>query len=185
MNRLIKPCWKVLAVLLFVCSGLNLISAEKGGKIMQLKSSAFANGQPIPVKYTGQGKDISPPLEWSDAPAGTKSFAIISDDPDAPVGVWVHWVIYDIPANVTKLDENVPTKETLPTGAKQGINDFGNVGYGGPMPPPGKPHRYFFKLYALDTVLNLKPRASKQQLLRAMQGHILAQAELMGTYQRK
>ncbi|MGC8830205.1 MAG: YbhB/YbcL family Raf kinase inhibitor-like protein [Verrucomicrobiia bacterium] len=152
---------------------------------MQLKSSAFANGQPIPVKYTGQGKDISPPLEWSDAPAGTKSFAIISDDPDAPVGVWVHWVIYDIPANVTKLDENVPTKETLPTGAKQGINDFGNVGYGGPMPPPGKPHRYFFKLYALDTVLNLKPRASKQELLRAMQGHILAQAELMGTYQRK
>lgn len=152
---------------------------------MQLKSSAFGNGQPIPVKYTGQGRDVSPPLEWSDAPAGAKSFAIISDDPDAPVGTWVHWVIYDIPSNITKLDENVPTKETLSNGAKQGINDFGNVGYGGPMPPPGKPHRYFFKLYALDTVLNLKPRSSKQELLRAMQGHILAQAELMGTYQRK
>ncbi|MGC8743705.1 MAG: YbhB/YbcL family Raf kinase inhibitor-like protein [Verrucomicrobiia bacterium] len=185
MKRLIKPCCKVLAFLYLVYSGLNLLSAEKGGKIMQLKSSAFGNGQPIPVKYTGQGRDVSPPLEWSDAPAGAKSFAIISDDPDAPVGTWVHWVIYDIPANITKLDENVPPKETLPNGAKQGINDFGNIGYGGPMPPPGKPHRYFFKLYALDTVLNLKPRASKQELLRAMQGHILAQAELMGTYQRK
>jgi len=185
MKRLIKPCCEVLAILYLVYSGLNLLSAEKGGKTMQLKSSAFGNGQPIPVKYTGQGRDVSPPLEWSDVPAGAKSFAIISDDPDAPVGTWVHWVIYDIPSNITKLDENVPTKETLSNGAKQGINDFGNVGYGGPMPPPGKPHRYFFKLYALDTVLNLKPRSSKQELLRAMQGHILAQAELMGTYQRK
>jgi Raf kinase inhibitor-like YbhB/YbcL family protein len=163
------------------------IFAQKGDKTMsfQIKSSAFENGQPIPVKYTGQGKDVSPPLEWANPPAGTKSFAIINDDPDAPVGTWVHWVIYDIPANVTKLPENVPAKETLPDGSKQGLNDWGRVGYGGPMPPPGKPHRYFFKIYALDTVLNLKPRATKAELLKAMQGHILAQAELMGTYQRK
>jgi len=166
---------------------LTSVFAQKGDKPMsfQIKSSAFENGKPIPVKYTGQGKDVSPPLEWSNPPAGTKSFAIINDDPDAPVGTWVHWVIYDIPANVTKLPENVPAKETLPDGSKQGLNDWGRVGYGGPMPPPGKPHRYFFKIYALDTVLNLKPRATKAELLKAMQGHILAQAELMGTYQRK
>lgn len=166
---------------------LNSVFGQEGGKTMsfQIKSPAFENGQPIPVKYTGQGKDVSPPLEWSGAPAGTKSFALINDDPDAPVGTWVHWVIYDIPANATNLAENIPAKETLPDGSKQGLNDWGRVGYGGPMPPPGKPHRYFFKLYALDTVLNLKPRATKAELLRAMQGHILAQAELMGTYQRK
>ena len=166
---------------------LTSVFAQKGDKPMsfQIKSSAFENGKPIPIKYTGQGKDVSPPLEWSNPPAGTKSFAIINDDPDAPVGTWVHWVIYDIPANVTKLPENVPAKETLPDGSKQGLNDWGRVGYGGPMPPPGNPHRYFFKIYALDTVLNLKPLATKAELLKAMQGHILAQAELMGTYQRK
>ena len=176
--------WKVLTISTAILC-LNLFSADKGGKTMQLKSSAFGNGQPIPIKYTGQGKDISPPLEWSEVPAGTKSFAIIADDPDAPVGTWVHWVIYNIPSDLTKLDENVPTKETLSNGAKQGINDFGKIGYGGPMPPPGKPHRYYFKLYALDTMVNLKPRATKQDLLKAMQGHIVGQAELMGTYQRK
>lgn len=179
---------KILAILCITsisCAGCG--GAETGGKAMNMKltSSAFASGQPIPVKYTGQGKDVSPPLEWSGAPAGTKSFAIISDDPDAPVGTWVHWVIYNIPANVTKLDENVPAKESLPDGTKQGVNDFGRIGYGGPMPPPGKAHRYFFKIYALDTTLNLKPRATKQDLLKAMEGHILAQGELMGTYQRK
>jgi len=184
MKIFIEPMWKVLTISTAILC-LNLFSADKGGKTMQLKSSAFGNGQPIPIKYTGQGKDISPPLEWSEVPAGTKSFAIIADDPDAPVGTWVHWVIYNIPSDLTKLDENVPTKETLSNGAKQGINDFGKIGYGGPMPPPGKPHRYYFKLYALDTMVNLKPRATKQDLLKAMQGHIVGQAELMGTYQRK
>ena len=184
MKMFIEPVWKIFMISTAILC-LNLFSADKGGKTMQLKSNAFGNGQPIPAKYTGQGKDISPPLEWSEVPSETKSFAIIADDPDAPVGTWVHWVIYNIPSDVTKLDENVPAKETLPNGAKQGINDFGKFGYGGPMPPPGKPHRYYFKLYALDTVLNLKPRATKQDLLKSMQGHILAQVELIGTYQRK
>jgi Raf kinase inhibitor-like YbhB/YbcL family protein len=152
---------------------------------MTLNSPAFQPGQPIPQKYACQGEDISPPLRWGNVPAGTQSLALICDDPDAPVGTWVHWVIYGIPASMAELPEKVPATETLPSGAKQGMNDFRRVGYGGPCPPPGGPHRYFFKLYALGTELSLKPRATKQDLLRAMQGHILAQAELMGTYQRK
>jgi Raf kinase inhibitor-like YbhB/YbcL family protein len=152
---------------------------------IQLTSLAFAEGQPIPAKYTGDGPDISPPLRWSGVPPGTKSLALICDDPDAPVGTWVHWVLYGLPATTNELPEKVPTTDTLPNGARQGLNDFGRVGYGGPAPPPGKPHRYFFKLYALDTQLDLKPRATKQDLLRAMEGHILAQGQLMGTYQRR
>jgi Raf kinase inhibitor-like YbhB/YbcL family protein len=152
---------------------------------MTLNSPAFQPGQPIPQKYACQGEDISPPLRWGNVPAGTQSLALICDDPDAPVGTWVHWVIYGIPASMAELPEKVPATETLPSGAKQGMNDFRRVGYGGPCPPPGGPHRYFFKLYALGTELSLKLRATKQDLLRAMQGHILAQAELMGTYQRK
>lgn len=152
---------------------------------LKLTSPAFAEGQPIPAKYTGDGPDVSPPLQWSGVPAGAKSLALICDDPDAPVGTWVHWVLYGLPASATELPENVPPQETLPSGARQGVNDFGRVGYGGPAPPPGKPHRYYFKLYALDTELNLKPKATKQELLRAMQGHILAEGQLMGTYQRR
>jgi Raf kinase inhibitor-like YbhB/YbcL family protein len=151
---------------------------------MQLTSPAFGQGQPIPKKYTCEGPDLSPPLKWSDAPEGTKSFALICDDPDAPVGTWVHWVIYDIPASTTQLQEGVPKAETAPGGAKQGINDFKRIGYGGPCPPPGNPHRYFFRLYALDTELNLRGGATKGDLVKAMQGHILAEAQLMGTYKR-
>lgn len=152
---------------------------------LKLTSPAFAEGQPIPANYTGDGPDVSPPLQWSGVPAGAKSLALICDDPDAPVGTWVHWVLYGLPASATELPENVPPHETLPSGARQGVNDFGRVGYGGPAPPPGKPHRYYFKLYALDTELNLKPKATKPELLRAMEGHILAQGQLMGTYQRR
>jgi Raf kinase inhibitor-like YbhB/YbcL family protein len=115
----------------------------------------------------------------------SKSLALICDDPDAPVGTWVHWVLYDLPVTATDLMERVPASETLFFGAKQGINDFKRVGYGGPCPPPGKPHRYYFKLYALDADLLLKPRATKQELLRAMDGHILAEAQLSSAYQRK
>ena len=118
-------------------------------------------------------------------PASAKSLALICDDPDAPVGTWLHWVLYDLPVTATDLTEKVPPSESLSFGAKQGINDFKRVGYGGPCPPPGKPHRYYFKLYALDVDLVLKPRATKQELLRAMDGHILAEAQLMGTYQRR
>jgi hypothetical protein len=151
---------------------------------MKLTSVAWMEGKPIPVKYTCDGADVSPPLAWSDAPAGTRSFALICDDPDAPAGTWVHWVISGLPATAAALAEGIATTETLPDGAKQGVNDFRRTGYGGPCPPPGAPHRYYFKLYALDATPALKSRATKAELLRAMAGHILAEARLMGTYQR-
>ncbi len=149
---------------------------------MELKSSAFQNNQEIPRKYTGDGADVSPTLMWNDPPSGAKAFALICDDPDAPLGTWVHWVIYDVPADATRLAERVPVQESLPNGAKQGMNDFKKMGYGGPCPPRGPAHRYFFKLYALDRSTNLKPRATKQQLLAAMKGHILGEAQLIGKY---
>jgi len=151
---------------------------------LELKSSAFEQGKDIPQKYSCEGQDISPPLEWSGAPDGTKSFALISDDPDAPVGIWVHWVIYDIPADSTELKEGVSKDPILSDGSKQGMSDFGRVGYGGPCPPPGKPHRYFFKLYALDAMLNLNPGATKKQLRKTMEGHILSESQLIGRYKR-
>jgi Raf kinase inhibitor-like YbhB/YbcL family protein len=157
---------------------------------MQITSTTFAEGQPIPQKYTCQGQDISPSLKWTNAPADTKSYALIADDPDAPDPrapkmTWVHWVLYDLPATTTELAEDVTKAPTLSNGAKQGINDFKHIGYGGPCPPPGGAHRYYFKLYALDKMLELEPGATKSKLLEAMQGHTLAEAQLMGTYQRK
>ena len=152
---------------------------------LQIASTAFSEGQPIPQKHTGQGQDASPPLKWTGAPANTKSFALIADDPDAPVGTWTHWVLFDLPPTTTELAEDQPKTQFLPGNAKQGINDFRRLGYGGPMPPPGKPHRYFFKLYALDTLFGLKPGATKKEVEAAMKGHILADGQLMGTYQRK
>jgi len=168
----------------------KLSSKEKKVMSLQITSSAFAEGQPIPQKYTCQGSDVSPQLKWSGAPANTKSFSLIADDPDAPDPrapkmTWVHWVLYDLPASANELAENVAKTPTLPNGAKQGITDFKRIGYGGPCPPPGGAHRYFFKLYALDAALDLKPGATKPELLKAMEGHVLAQAQLMGTYQRK
>jgi Raf kinase inhibitor-like YbhB/YbcL family protein len=151
---------------------------------LQLTSSAFQEGQSIPKQFTGEGKDSSPPLRWSDPPEGTKSFALICDDPDAAGKTWVHWVIFNLPGNLRELPEGVPAQETLANGAKQGKNDFGKVGYGGPMPPRGKPHRYFFKLYALDQVLDLPAGSTKDQLVAAMKGHELAQGQLMGQYAR-
>lgn len=151
---------------------------------MKLTSSAFQHGQMIPQQYTCDGRDISPPLTWSDPPQGTQSFALIADDPDAPRGTWVHWVVWNIPATARSLEENVPKRESLETGARQGMTDFKKIGYGGPCPPSGT-HRYFFKLYALDTTLKLPSSTTKADLEKAMQGHILEQAELMGTYQRK
>ncbi|MFQ5930802.1 MAG: YbhB/YbcL family Raf kinase inhibitor-like protein [Nitrospiraceae bacterium] len=151
---------------------------------MELKSSAFEAGDLIPAKYTCDGSDVSPPLSWSDAPSGTQSFALISDDPDAPRGTWVHWVTWNIPATPLSLDEGLPKRDSLPNGTKQGTTDFRRVGYGGPCPPSGT-HRYFFKLYALDTILNLPSSTTKPALEKAMQGHILKQAELMGVYRRR
>lgn len=158
-----------------------------GGEAMALRieSPAFQAQGKIPQKYTCDGADVSPPLAWSGVTEGTKSLVLISDDPDAPMGTWVHWVLYNLPPEPHELQEGVPKTETIPNGAKQGITDFRRVGYGGPCPPPGPAHRYFFKLYALDTVLTLPPKASKADVLLAMNGHELAHVELMGTYQRQ
>jgi len=150
---------------------------------MEIKSSAFKEGEIIPGKYTCDNIDISPPLEWSEVPDGTKTFALICDDPDAPMGTWVHWVLFNLPANILGLSENTPKLEVLKNGARQGINDFGKIGYGGPCPPGGT-HRYYFKIYALDKELESKPGITKKELLKAMEGHILAEAQLMARYKR-
>ena len=162
------------------------LAADKAGKDhMQLTSTAFTEGAAIPANYTCDATNVSPPLKWSGVPAGAKSLALVVDDPDAPSGTWVHWVLCDLPPAVTELPEDLPKSQYVAGGAKQGLNDFRHLGYGGPCPPSGKPHRYFFKLYALDALLDLKPGATKKDLERAMEKHILAQAQLMGTYQRK
>jgi Raf kinase inhibitor-like YbhB/YbcL family protein len=172
-----------LSLILAVMNGM---AADQAGKeTMELTSTAFTNGAAIPAKHTCDAKDVSPPLKWSGVPAGAKSLVLIVDDPDAPVGTWVHWVLYGLPVTATELPEGLPKSQYVAGGARQGLNDFKRLGYGGPCPPPGKPHRYFFKLYALDAALDLKPGLKKQDLEAAMQKHILAQAELMGTYQRK
>lgn len=153
-------------------------------KPFKLTSTAFSHGNPIPRKYTCDGEDISPRLQWGDPPRDTQSFALIVNDPDAPVGTWVHWVLYNLPAEVRALQEAVPPDAELPNGGRHGQNSWRRLGYGGPCPPSGS-HRYFFELYALDTALDLDAGASKKQLLQAMEDHILAQTELMGTYARK
>jgi Raf kinase inhibitor-like YbhB/YbcL family protein len=151
---------------------------------LTISSTAFQEGKPIPKLYTGDGKDISPPLQWADPPAATKSFALIADDPDAPRGTWVHWVLFNLPPDTHSLVEGVPKNETLANGAMQGTTDFGSVGYGGPAPPKGKPHRYYFKLYALDDMLKLPAGATKAEAESAMKGHVLAESQVMGIYQR-
>ena len=174
-------------MLSFVASVRLGMSAEETSTrmgIMELKSPAFSEGQAIPSKYTCDGKDVSPPIAWSETPPGTKSFALIADDPDAPMGTWVHWVIYNLPPTTRKLPEEFPTDGRLPDGTIQGKTDFGRTGYGGPCPPSGT-HRYFFRLFALDTVLSLPSASTAKQLKAAMQGHILAEAQLMGSYRRK
>jgi Raf kinase inhibitor-like YbhB/YbcL family protein len=155
----------------------------KGGKIMEITSSSFNNEDIIPAKYTCDGQNISPPLSWSGAPKETKSFALICDDPDAPAGTWVHWVIFDIPASINSLPEKVVKQEEIAGLGKNGKNSSRRYGYDGPCPPSGT-HRYYFKLYALDTMLNLNAGLSKEDLLKAMKGHVLAEAQVMGRYKR-
>ncbi len=175
------------ALVLFAVAQLRRAAdgSPAGGERMSftLSSPAFEAGETIPVDYTCDGRDVSPPLRWGSTPAGTVTLALICDDPDAPVGTWVHWVVYNIPSSREGFDEAVPPEERLPDGTLQGRNDFGRIGYGGPCPPGGT-HRYFFKLYALDTKLDLPPGARKDNLLRAMKGHVLAESELMGRYGR-
>ncbi len=148
-------------------------------------SRAFKDGEMIPAHYSADGEDVSPPLDWSNAPEGTKSFAIICDDPDAPSGSFCHWVIYNIPFNTVNFPEAFPSFNSLPNGTKQGINDTGSVGYRGPAPPGGQMHRYCFKLYALSAVLALEPGATKAQLEKMMQRRIVGEAQLMGKYERQ
>ena len=169
-------------VVLAGCSGQRAATdqPEEASMTLSLTSTAFADGKPIPDQYSCWGQGMSPPLEWSGAPAGTKSFALIVDDPDAPSGTYVHWVIYNIPPSSTGLAEAVAPEAQLPDGSLQGANSSRRTGFTSPCPPSGT-HRYYFKLQALDTVLDLSSGASKDQLLQAMQGHVLAQGQLMGT----
>jgi len=162
------------------------VAGEPGANTMAfaISSTSFSTGGDIPKKFTCDSADVSPELSWTGAPAGVRSFALIADDPDAPVGTWTHWVFFDLPPQTTELPEGVPKVDEPPSGGRQGRNDFRKIGYGGPCPPPGKPHRYFFKLYALDQMLNLKSGSSKKEVEQAMQGHILGKAELMGKYGR-
>jgi len=154
---------------------------------LTLTSPVFLDGTTIPQAHTCDGPDRSPPLVWSGAPANVTTFALIVDDPDAPAGTWVHWVLYNLPGSHTALAENLPKTELLTHlgGTLQGQNDFRRIGYGGPCPPPGKPHRYFFRLYALEAAVALRAGATKADVERAMQGHILTTAQLMGTYARR
>jgi Raf kinase inhibitor-like YbhB/YbcL family protein len=185
---------------LFVCAAFLLLAASGCGRgpsptapsaapegtsqPLELTSAAFGSGEAIPAKYTCDGEDISPPLAWGDPPQGTGSFALIMDDPDAPAGTWVHWVLYDLPAESRTLPEASPPDGDLPDGGQHGGNSWRRLGYGGPCPPSGT-HRYFFRLYALDVVLDLDAGATKKELSQAMEGHVLAEGQLMGTYTRQ
>ena len=166
------------------CLVILMALAVQAESAIQVTSTAFHEGSLIPAKYTCDGENISPPLAWTSVPRGTKSLALIADDPDAPMGTFVHWVMYDIPATERKLGENIPREKTLTNGRRQGVNGSKKIGYTGPCPPSGT-HRYYFKLYALDKMLELQPGATKQQVLDAMKGHILGQGQLMGKYKRK
>jgi len=173
-------------IFLFCCIILfsSLLEAKDKGGEMRIISSAFDDKSAIPAKYTCEGEDISPPLTFENIPQEAKSLALIVDDPDAPGGTFVHWVVYDIDPHTVKIPENQPNSSTILKGAKQGTNDFPKIGYGGPCPPNGE-HRYFFKLYALDAMLDLDPSLTKLQLLKHMQRHIIAQSILIGTYQKR
>lgn len=160
---------------------------ERGVDVMldlQLSSPAFERDAAIPTKHTGLGADVSPPLEWTEPPKGTTAFVLICEDPDAPRGTWVHWVLYDLPGGLRSLEEDVPKSPYLTGSARQGVNDFRRVGYGGPMPPPGSEHHYVFALYALSKPTGLSPGATKAQVMEAIRGNILARAELVGTFRR-
>ncbi len=179
MNKMLLTYTSVFFV--FLLTTIPAFGREGGS--MTLQTSAFSHGEAIPREYSCDGDNVSPSLRWSDAPDGAKSFALIMDDPDAPGGTFVHWVYYDIPSSVQELPKAVDNKTQPSVGGTQGKNSFGKVGYGGPCPPGGE-HRYYFKLYALDSVLDLEPGISKDELLRAMEGHILEETQLMGTYTR-
>jgi hypothetical protein len=184
-GRLWQAARVVAAVLLFAAAamrGYRVYIAR--GQTMHLTSTSFQDGSRIPKQFTCSGANISPQLSWNAPPAATVSLALIVTDPDAPRGTWVHWVLYNLPAGTRALPEGLPALDQLPDGALQGRNDFGEIGYGGPCPPPGSPHHYIFTLYALDAKLNLPVGATRAQAEAAMQGHILASGKLIGLFQR-
>jgi Raf kinase inhibitor-like YbhB/YbcL family protein len=180
-------CILLLMLLGVACAVSNSLLGQRVGEKMSITifSTAFANGEGIPKRFTCDGADMLPQLSWKGSPSNTASHVLIADDPDAPAGTWTHWVLYDLPGTTTELAENVNKVDKLPDGARQGRNDFHKIGYGGPCPPAGTPHRYFFKIYALDSKLNLAPGASKQEVEQAMQAHVLARGELVGKYGRR
>jgi len=171
---------------LAIVAGMIAATAAREGTSMafELTSPAFATGATIPQKHTCDGGDVSPPLAWTDPPPGTKAFALVCEDPDAPAGTWVHWVLYDTPASARSVSEGVAPEPSRSDGSRQGRNDFKKIGYGGPCPPPGPPHRYFFRLYALDAATGLEPGATRAEVAKAVAAHTRATAELMGKYGR-
>lgn len=186
-GRVVLPRWMFALLLLpiiIVLSPSGICGQQKSSSKFELRTGSFTPGGFIPKQFTCDGADRSPAISWTNPPVGTRSFAIIEDDPDAPSRTFVHWVVYDLSAALRELPEGVSGDGRELGGGRQGITDFGRAGYGGPCPPPGKPHRYFIRLFALDTRLNLRPGAPRKELDAAMKGHILAWAELMGRYGR-
>jgi hypothetical protein len=188
LEYIIKSSWVKIAIpfILFSCViGIHVGAIGKEGYAMNLdiKSTAFGEGDLIPKKFTCDGADISPELSWSQPPEGTGSMVLICDDPDAPMGTWVHWVLYGLSPDTLEISEGIPDGKVVLGGAKHGVNDFRKYGYGGPCPPGGT-HRYFFKLYAVDTEVDLDPGATKDEVLDAIKGHVLAEGQLMGRYSR-
>jgi len=186
MRGLLALRWVFLFLVIFLCLDSIAQAQQKGRGVvkLQIKSPAFEEGGTIPEKYTCDGENISPPLSWTSPPEGTKSLVLICDDPDAPMGTWVHWVLFGLSPRTSTLPEGVPARKVILGGAKQGINDFRKIGYGGPCPPRGPAHRYFFKLYALDSELTVDAGATKAEVLKAMEGHVLAEGQLIGRYSR-
>ncbi|HEX5410453.1 MAG TPA: YbhB/YbcL family Raf kinase inhibitor-like protein [Terriglobia bacterium] len=177
----------LLAVAAVSCGNSSLRSAQRSDPSpsgFRIESAAFKQGAFIPPRFSCSGENVSPPLKWSNPPAVARSFTLIVDDPDAPAGTWTHWVVFNLPAQTRALDENAPKQDKLPKGGLQGLNSFGSVGYGGPCPPPGKTHRYFFRLYALNTVLSVHPGADREDVLSALKGHTLGEADLIGRFKR-
>jgi len=187
LHVLLCRIFAVLPPLIIVVLALVVpaeVRGQEASATIELKTTSFTPGGFIPKRYTCEAADVSPALAWTDPPSGTQTFALIEDDPDAPSGTFVHWLVYDLPAGYRSLPEALSGNSEMPDGVKQGTNDFSRTGYSGPCPPRGKPHRYFIRFYALDTRLNLPPAARRKELDAAMQGHILAQGELMGRFQR-
>ncbi len=175
-----------LALILIALNGCGSSrpSQEESAAGLQVESGAFRAGEAIPIRHTCDGEDLSPALSWSEPPAGTQSLVVIGDDPDAPVGTWVHWVLFNIPPTTRSLPEGVPATQTVAGVGTHGSNSWRRLGYGGPCPPAGSTHRYYFKVYALDTLLDLAAGADKQAVEKAMKGHILAEGQIMGRYSR-